>query len=119
METEEIIQNQRKRRRKNTGRSLGKLYLRHFYVFVLTALMCFPGYASEVLLYNMFIMKNIPAFLSAFSAMLLGGIVSTLPFLVLNIILVVKKKKYYAIAFQVIFTEIIGMIFFIYNQVGL
>ncbi len=119
METEEIIQNQRKRRRKKTNISLGKHYLRHFYVFILTALMCFPGYASEVLMYNMFVMKGIPAFLSAIIAMLVGGIVSTIPFLVLNIILVVKKKKYYAIAFQIILIELIGMIFFIYNQVGL
>ncbi|MBQ8588184.1 MAG: hypothetical protein IJ454_02205 [Clostridia bacterium] len=119
METEEIIQNQRKRRRKKTNISLGREYLRHFYVFILTALMCFPGYAAEVLIYNMFVMKDMPPFLSAFVSMLVGGIVSTLPFLVLNIILVVKKKKYYAIAFQIMLVEIIGMVFFVYNQMGL
>jgi len=119
METEEIIQNQRKRRRKKTNISLGREYLRHFYVFILTAIMCFPGYASEVLAYNTFIMNGMPHFLSAFIAMLFGGFVSTLPLFVLNIILVIKKKKYYAIAFQIILTEIIGMVFFVYNQVGL
>ncbi len=117
MEREDIIARQQGRKVKPAQRSLIKEYLRHWYVILLTVLMCYPGYASEVLLYNIMIMNNLAPFGAAIISIFLGGLISTVPFLILNIVLCVKKKKYYSIVFQIAVMEIIGMSFFLYNQI--
>lgn len=98
-------------------RSLFKEYLRRWYVFFFTLLMCLPAYVCEVLLYNIFVMKDITAFLAALMAIFIGGFVATIPLLIVNIKLIVKKKKYYAIVVQIALTEIIGMAIFILSQI--
>jgi len=119
MNTEDIIRTQQKKRMKNVDRPLIIEYLRRWYIIILTVFMCFPGYATEVLLYNFFVLKQLPHFLSAIMAIFLGGLISTLPFFILSIYLASKKKKYYAIAFGICVLEIVGMIFFLYNQMVL
>lgn len=103
--------------RKNVERTLMGEYLHRWYILLLTILMFYPGYAAEILIYNTILMNGVPPFGAALLGILIGGIISTLPFLILNIVLCVKKKKYYAIVFQVAAMEIVGMAFFIYNQV--
>lgn len=120
MDREDIISRQQGRRVKpQVKRTLMKEYLHFWYILVITVLMCFPGYASEVLLYNLMIVKGLSAFGAALIAIFLGGLISTLPFLILNIVLCVKKKKYYAIVFQIALMEILGLVFFLYNQIQL
>lgn len=117
MNTQEIIQNQNKR--KNTQTTLIKEYIRKWYIFLLTVVTCFFGYAAEILIYSTLCSMNVSHFLSALTSIFAGGIISTLPFLILNIHLAVRKRKYYGIAVAIIAVELIGMIFFVYNQLGL
>lgn len=117
MNTEEIIQNQN--RRKKTQTTLIKEYIKRWYVLLITVLTCFVGYAAEVLIYSTLCTMNMPHFAAALIAIFLGGIISTLPFFILNILLAVRKKKYYAIAVGIIAMEIVGMAFFVYNQLGI
>ncbi len=117
MNTREIIQNQNKRKKAQT--TLIKEYIKRWYVLLITVLTCFIGYAAEILIYSTLCTMNMSHFASAIVAIFLGGIISTLPFLILNISLAVRKKKYYAIAVGIIVMEIIGMAFFVYNQLGL
>lgn len=116
MDTEGTIRRQNRIRAKR-NRTLAGEYLHKWYVLVLTVIMCFPGYAAEVLLYNVMVMNKFPAFLAAFLAILIGGLICTLPFFAFNLYLVLKKKKYYAIVCQIAVMEIIGMVFFLYNQI--
>ncbi len=117
MNTEEIIQNQNRRKKKQT--TLIKEYIKHWYILLITVLTCFIGYAAEILIYSTLCTMNMPHFAAALIAIFLGGMLSTLPFLILNITLAVRKKKYYGIAVGIIVMEIIGMVFFVYNQVGI
>ena len=120
MDREEIIARQHIRKRNpKVKRTLMGEYLRNWYVLVLTILMCVPGYVCEVILYNSMMAKGLSAFGAAFLAILLGGLITTLPFLILNIVLCVKKKMYYSIVFQVCLMEILGLVFFLYNQIQL
>ena len=100
-------------------RSLFKEYVRHWYVIVISIMAFFPAYMLEILLGNLFIAKNIPPFLAALLTMFVGGFIATLPFLALNIYLIAKKKKYYAIAVQIIVMEIIGIVFYVYSKIAL
>ncbi len=97
-------------------KSLIKEYLRRWYVFLFTIIMCLPAYVCEVLLYNVFVLKGISAFISGIMAIFIGGFVASLPLLVLNIKLISKKKKYYAIPVQIAVIEIIGMAIFVVSQ---
>lgn len=120
MDREDIISRQQERKSKpQVQRSLLGEYLHFWYILVLTVLMCFPGYIGEVFLYNYMIAKGLSAFGSAIIAIFLGGLICTLPFLVLTIILCVKKKKFYSIVFQISLMEILGLAFFLYNQIQL
>lgn len=121
MDREEIIARQQgiKVKSKVRERALIGEYLRYWYVLVLMVLMCYPGYACEVLFYNIMIINNLAPFGAAIISIFLGGLISTVPFLILNIILCVKKRKYYAIVFQIAVMEIIGLVFFLYNQIQL
>lgn len=119
MDTKDIISRQRRIKKAKPARTLPKEYLHYWYVFVLTAFMCFPGYAVEIILFNFMAISILPNFLAAFFAILLGGLISTLPFFILNLVLFFKRKKRYAIVFQIVAMELIGMIFFLYNQVVL
>ena len=119
MDREDIIARQQGRKPQVKKRSLMGEYLHYWYILVLTVLMCYPGYACEVLLYNVMLINGISAFGSALLSIFLGGLISTIPFLILNIVLCVKKKKYYAIAFQIALMEILGLVFFLYNQIQL
>ena len=119
MNTEEIIKNQNRRNEKKTQTTLIREYIKRWYVLLITVLTCFVGYAAEVLIYSTLCTMNMPHFAAALIAIFLGGTISTLPFLILNISLAVRKKKYYAIAVGIIVMEIIGMAFFVYNQLGL
>ncbi len=118
MNTEDIIQRQKKNTKpKDARRTLTGEYLHYWYMLLITAVTCLPGYVIEVFLYNLMVAKKLSAFASATISIFLGGLISTLPFLVLNIVLCVKKKKYYAIVVQIVLLEIIGMVFFLHNQV--
>ena len=120
MDREEIIARQQGRKTKpQMQRTLLGEYVHFWYILFITVLMCFPGYACEVLLYNVMLINKISPFGSALIAIFVGGLISTLPFLVLNIVLCVKKKKYYSIVFQISAMEIIGLSFFLYNQIQL
>jgi hypothetical protein len=116
METEDIIARQKESKKPAVQRSLAKEYLCKWYVFILTVLTCYAGYSFEIVIYNFLLMAEISAFCSSLLAIFLGGLVSTLPFLVLNLALVFKKKKYLAIVFQIVAMEIIGMVFFVYSR---
>lgn len=118
MNTQDIVQRQKNSRKpKDANRTLLKEYLHYWYMLLITAITCLPGYVIEIFLYNLMVAKKLSAFASATIAIFLGGLISTLPFLILNIVLCVKKKKYYAIVVQIAILEIIGMAFFLYNQV--
>lgn len=117
MNTDEINVKRHKKHKEHIDRPLTTQYLRRWYVLILTVLTCFPGYAAEVLMYNFFAMKNIPHFAAAVIAIFLGGMISTLPFFILSMVLAFKKKKYYALAIGVIVLELVGMAFFLYNQI--
>lgn len=119
MNTEDIIQNQKRRTAKKTQTTIIREYIKRWYILLLTVITCFAGYAAEILIYSTFCTLSLPHFAAALIAIFVGGLISTLPFFVLNIVLAFKKKKYYAIAIQIIVMEIIGMAFFVYNQVGL
>lgn len=103
---------------KRHPRSLFIEYLRHWYVIILTVLMCFPAYAVEALAYSFLLVKKIPAFGAALISIGMGGFIATFPLLILNIILIVRRK-YYAIAVQIALLELIGTAFFLVNQIGL
>lgn len=98
-------------------KSLIKEYLRRWYVFLLTIIMCLPAYVGEVLLYNVFVLKGISAFLAGLMAIFIGGFIASIPLLILNIKLIAKKKKYYAIPVQIAVIEIIGMAIFVVSQI--
>ncbi len=121
MDREDIIARQQgiKVKPQVRERTLFGEYLRYWYILILTVLMCYPGYACEVLFYNIMIINNLAPFGAAVISIFLGGLISTIPFLILNIVLCVKKKKYYAIVFQIAVMEIIGLAFFLYNQIQL
>ncbi len=119
MERQDIIARQQAKKEAPARRTLMGEYIRKWYVLILTVLMCYPGYASEVLVYNTMIINKVGPFVAALVSIFAGGLISTIPFLILNIILCVKKKKYYAIVFQIAVMEILGMAFFLYNQVML
>jgi len=107
----------KKKTRKIVKRSLFKEYVRHWYVILISIMMFFPAYMLEILLGNFFIAKNIPPFGAALLTMFLGGLIATLPLLALNIYLIVRKKKYYAIAVQIILMELLGIIFYLYSKI--
>lgn len=116
MDSETIIQRQSKKKIKK-NKTLVREYLSKWYVLLLTVAMCFPGYAAEVLLYNVMVMNKLSNFAAAFLAILIGGLICTLPFFAFNLYLIIKKKRYYAIVWQIAVMEIIGMVFFLYNQI--
>ena len=93
--------------------------MHHWYIFLLTIPTCLVGYAGEIILFNFMSLSPLPNFLAAFFAMLLGGLISTLPLFILNLVLFFKRKKRYALVFQIVVMEVIGMAFFLYNQVVL
>ena len=123
MDREDIIARQQGKKKKTKTQKIRKSlmseYLHYWYILILTVLMCYPGYACEVLFYNVMLINELSPFVAAIISIFVGGIISTLPFLILNIVLCVKKKKYYAIAFQVAVMEITGLAFFLYNQIQL
>lgn len=118
MNTEEIIRNQN-RRKKPVRRSLIKVYLHRWYILVLTALTCIFGYAAEAILYGTLSAMSMTHFLAAIIAIFLGGIISTFPFFVYNLVLAFRYKRYSALVVTIIVLEIIGMLFFVCNQIGL
>ncbi len=99
-------------------RSLFMEYVKHWYVIVISIMMCFPAYMLQIFLGNLFIAKKVPAFASALLTMFLGGLTATLPFLILNIILT-ARKKYYAIAVQLIAMMSLGMAFYLHYKIML
>ena len=119
MDTQNIVDRQRRTKKEKPKRTLLQEYVHHWYVFLLTILTCFVGYAGEIILFNFMSLSPLPGFLAAFFAMLLGGLISTLPFFILNLVLFFKRKKCYALVFQIVAMEVIGMAFFLYNQVVL
>ncbi len=109
----------RTRRRKPVKRSLAMEYLRHWYVILISMMTCVPAYMMEIFLANFFIARNVPPFVAALITMFIGGLIATLPLLALNIYLVVKRKKYYAIAIQIILMELLGIVFYLWNQISI
>lgn len=106
----------RKKIRKN--RSLFMEYVCHWYIILLSFIMCFPAYMAEAFLGSLFIAKGITPFWSALLTMFVGGFIATFPFLILNIVLVVRKK-YYAIPVQIIVMELLGLSFYLYHKMAI
>ena len=107
------------RRKVRPKRSLLMEYVCHWYVILLSFIMCFPAYMGEIFLGSLFIAKGVSPFWSALLTMFIGGIIATFPFLILNILLVARKKKYYAIAVQLITMEFLGLAFFLYHKMAI
>lgn len=105
----------RKRKKLRPRKSLFKEYVTHWYVFVLCIFMCVPAYLAEIFLGSLFMAKNITPFFSALLTMFAGGFIATFPLLILNIVLLFKKK-YYAIAVQIIALQSLGLLFYLYNK---
>ena len=118
MNTEEIIRNQR-RRKKPVRRSLFKEYLHRWYILLLTALTCIFGYAAEAIIYGTLSAMSMTHFVAAIIAIFLGGIISTFPFFIFNLVLTFRHKRYSALVVTITALELIGMIFFVFNQIGL
>ena len=119
MDTQNIVDRQRRTKKEKPKRTLLQEYVHHWYIFLLTIPTCLVGYAGEIILFNFMSLSPLPNFLAAFFAMLLGGLISTLPLFILNLVLFFKRKKRYALVFQIVAMEVIGMAFFLYNQVVL
>lgn len=119
MDTQDIISRQKKVKKKRPERSLFKEYIHYWYILLLTVITCFPGYIAEIIIFNFMALGAMPAFMAGFLAILLGGLISTFPFFILNLVLFFKRKKRYAAVCQIVVMEFIGMIFFLYNQVVL
>ena len=100
-------------------RSLFKEYLHSWYVWLITLIMCVPAYMIEIFLGSLFVAKNVPAMVAALLSMFLGGFIACIPLLILNIYLIVKKKKYYAIGVQIIAIELLGLLFYLYSKVAI
>ena len=119
MEREDIIARQQQRKSEKAQmpqRTLVGEYVHYWYILLITLATCYAGYSFEVLLFNFITMSGLSAFVAALIAIFLGGLFSTLPFCILNIVLAAKRKKYYAIAVQVVVMELIGMFFFVYSR---
>ena len=99
-------------------RSLFMEYVHAWYVFLITLLVCAPAYMTEIFLGSLFVAKNVPPMVAALLTMFFGGFIATLPLLVLNIYLIAKKKKYYAIAVQIIAIELLGLLFFLCSKIA-
>ena len=108
-----------KKFRRIARRSLFKEYLHSWYVFLITLIMCVPAYMIEIFLGSLFVAKNIPPMVAALLSMFLGGFIACIPLLVLNIYLIAKKKKYYAIAVQIIAIELLGLLFYLYSKIAI
>lgn len=106
------------RKKVNKNRSLFMEYVYHWYVVLLSLIMCFPAYLAEIFLSNLFIAKSIPPFWAALLTMLVGGFIATFPLLILNIVLV-ARKKYYAIAVQLVLMEFLGLAFFLHYKMAM
>lgn len=98
--------------------SLFMEYIRHWYVLLITLLTCVPGFLMTAPIYTIFQLNAIKPFVSALLTMAVCGFVATLPMLILNILLVVRKK-YYAIAVQICLFEFVGTLFFLVTQINL
>ncbi len=106
------------RKKVRKKRSLFMEYVCHWYIILLSFIMCFPAYMGEIFLGSLFIAKGVPLFWSALLTMFIGGLIATFPFLILNIVLVVRKK-YYAIAVQLITMELLGLAFYLYHKMAI
>lgn len=108
-----------KKRKKLVKRSLFKEYLHGWYVFLITVIMCVPAYVAEIFLCSLFVAKGTVPMVAALLSMFLGGFIACIPLLVFNIYLIIKKKKYYAIAVQIIAIELLGLLFYLYSKVAI
>ncbi len=99
-------------------KSLFKEYISHWYVILLCILLLFPAYVALPLASSFFITKGINVFWASLIAIAMAGFVATLPLLVLNIKLTIRRK-YYALAVQFVLFDIIGTAIFVINQIGL
>ena len=119
MDTQNIISRQQRTKKEKPQRNLFQEYVHYWYIFLITIPTCLVGYAAEIILFNFMSISALPKFLAAFFAMLLGGLISTFPLFILNLVLFFKRKKRYAAVFQIVITEVVGLVFFLYNQVVL
>ena len=98
--------------------SLFMEYIRHWYVILITLFTCVPAFLMTAPIYTVFQLNAIKPFVAALLTIAVVGFVATLPMLILNILMVVRKK-YYAIAVQICLFEAVGALFFLITQINL
>lgn len=103
-------------KRKKVAKNLFGEYVLHWYVVLIGILLIFPSYALLPLVLSYCMAKGINAFWSGIISIAASGFVATLPMLILNIKLALRKKPY-ALAVQFVLFDVLGTAFYVINRV--
>jgi len=98
-----------------SNKTLIQEYTSHWYVWLINIFFLFPAYMILPFALSLFMTKSVSLFWSSIFAICVSGLIGTLPLLVLNIRLALRKK-YYALAVQFVLFDLIGTIFFVINS---